>query len=160
MPRHFLIDGYNLAYAWQPVRQKLLSDKEAGRGRLLDLLVKYKKISGAGITVVFDSRLKAPAPSGERWSGLEVIFAPGSGSADQEIYRRISSSKNRGSLTVVSSDRQVAGFAKRHGAQAMGSGEFSSLVECSLKKQRDGGEKPESVDVAEWLKIFGRDGQG
>lgn len=158
MPRHFLIDGYNLAHAWNQVRPKLLASKEAGRSQLLELLARYKKNSGAGITVVFDSRLST-AGSAERRSGIEVVFAGKAGSADEEIYRRLESAKDRGSLTVVSSDRQVAGFARRHGAQAMGAGGFISLVERSLNRGGTGDQKPPPGDVDEWLKIFGRDGE-
>lgn len=152
MPRQFLIDGYNLAFAWEPVRRAMLLDKQRGREALIDLLARYKKAAGCGLTVVFDG-LDFPGGEGQQViRGIKVFYAKRSASADDEIYRLVSASKSPGSLTVVSSDRQVAGFARRHGAAAMGSGEFAGKATA---RAGEGSEKPETADVEEWAEYFG-----
>lgn len=152
MPRQFLIDGYNLAFAWEPVRRAMLIDKQLGREALIDLLARYKKAAGCGMTVVFDGRDLPGGEGHQAIRGIKVVYAKKPASADDEIYRIISASKSRGSLTVVSSDRQVAGFARRHGASAMGSGEFAAKATAGSGDEK---EKPETVDVAEWAEYFG-----
>lgn len=152
MPRQYLIDGYNLAFAWEPVRRAMLIDKQRGREALLDRLARYKKAAGCGMTVVFDGRDLPGGVGQQAIRGIKVIYAKKPASADDEIYRMVSASKSRGSLTVVSSDRQVAGFARRHGASAMGSGEF---VARAMAKPEGASEKPEEADVDEWAEYFG-----
>lgn len=154
MSRQFLIDGYNLAFAWEPVRKAMLVDKQKGREKLLGLLARYKKAMGCGVTVVFDGR-DLPGGEGQQTiHGIKIVYAKKPASADDEIYRIISTSKARGSLTVVSSDRQVAGFARRHGASSMGAGQFVARVESVRDRSRDKEEKPETVEVEEWMEYF------
>lgn len=158
MPRQFLVDGYNLAFAWGPVRREMLVDKQKGREALIGLLARYKKAAGCGITVVFDG---CDFPGGEKQQGtrgIKVVFSKKPATADDEINQLVSASKNRGSLTVVSSDRQVAGFAKRRRASAMGSGEFVEKAERAMARTGEGGEKPEAADVEEWAEYFGVSG--
>lgn len=157
MPRQFLIDGYNLAFAWGPVRREMLVDKQKGREALIGLLARYKKAAGCGITVVFDGR-EGHGVGGGNVRGIKVLYASKPATADDEIYRLVSVSRNRGSLTVVSSDRQVAGFAKRHRASAMGSGVFAEKAERAMARTSEGGEKPEAADVEEWAEYFGVSG--
>jgi predicted RNA-binding protein with PIN domain len=152
MPRQFLIDGYNLAFAWEPVRRAMLIDKQRGREALIDRLARYKKASGCGMTVVFDGRHLPGGEGPQAVRGIKVVYAKRPASADDEIYRMVSACKNRGSLTVVSSDRQVAGFARRNGASSMGSGEFA---ERATARSEESGEKPEKADVGDWAEYFG-----
>lgn len=147
-----MIDGYNLAFAWEPVRRAMLIDRQRGREVLIDRLARYKRSAGCSITVVFDGR-DLPGGQGLQVNrGIKVIYAKKPASADDEIYRMVSTCKNRGSLTVVSSDRQVAGFARRHGASAMGAGEF---VERATARAKEYSEKPDKIDIAEWVEYFG-----
>ncbi len=158
MPRQFLIDGYNLAFAWEPVRREMLADKKRGRERLVSMLARYKRAAGCGITVVFDGRQQHGTGQAESIQGLAVRYSKRPATADDEIYRLVSASRDPGSLTVVSSDRQVAGFARRHRASSMGAGEFIEKAEKAM--DRDGGrpEKPETADAAKWAEYFGLDG--
>ncbi len=157
MPRRFLIDGYNLAFAWEAVRRPMLIDKEKGREKLIELLAGFKRAAGCDITVVFDSRQEGRLSRGENQQGIKLVFSKKGSSADEEIYRILSHSQDRGSLTVVSSDRQVAGFARRQGASAMGSGEFATKAERTLSRKEVSSEKPEPAAVDGWLKYFRED---
>jgi len=157
MPRQFLIDGYNLAFAWEPVRREILRDKQRGRERLVGMLARFKKAAGCGITVVFDGREGPGADRGGTVQGIRIFYARKPVTADEEIYRMVTGSRDRGRLTVVSSDRQVAGFARRHKASAMGAGEFIEKAERALARTGEKSEKPETVDTGEWARYFGLD---
>ena len=155
MPRSYLIDGYNLAFAWEPVRREMLRDKQRGREKLIGLLARFKRAAGCGITVVFDGREGPGAGEAESVRGIAVRYAKRPATADEEIYRLVSASRNPGSLTVVSSDRQVAGYARRHKAAAMGAGEFIGRAEKAGERSGPNDEKPEPADTEEWAEYFG-----
>lgn len=154
MPRQYLIDGYNLAFAWGAARQAMLIDKQKGREKLLELLTGFKRAAGCGITVVFDGR-EGHGEGGGSVRGIRVAYAKRPVTADEEIYRLVSGSRDRGSLTVVSSDRQVAGFARRNGASSMGAGDFAARAEKAMRRSSKDAEKPDTVDVDEWAEYFG-----
>jgi predicted RNA-binding protein with PIN domain len=154
MPRWIVIDGYNLGFAWPGVRERLKQDQQLGRDRLLDLLRRYKKASGADITVVFDGRSQSGAEAKTKQRGIAVIYAQRPISADEEIGRLVVRTKDRGRMLVVSSDRAVRASVRQFRAEAIGSAEFIAMAERALEGQGAASEKPETVDIDKWSKVF------
>jgi uncharacterized protein YaiI (UPF0178 family) len=58
--------------------------------------------------------------------GVEVAFAtgPGPNAADHDIAERVQADPDPGSITVVTSDRELADRVRASGAEVMGSGPF------------------------------------
>jgi predicted RNA-binding protein with PIN domain len=127
MSLHILIDGYNL------IRQSpTLSDidrrsLEQGRKALLERLAAYKRVKHHPITVVFDG---ADADTfmerRTRRKGISVVFSRPGELADGVIKRMVSRERER--AVVVTSDREVADFAAKHGAATIGSLEFENKM--------------------------------
>ena len=89
--------------------------------RLSDLLSAFAAETGEPLTVVFDGRpfdLSAP--------GVEVAFATGRGpnAADHDIAARVQSDPDPQSITVVTSDRELADRVRAAGAHVLGAGPF------------------------------------
>ena len=154
MPRHILIDGYNLAYASPGIRAALLADKQKGRERLIDLLRRYKKISGARITEVFDSGEDSPREKDAPASGITVIYSRPPLNADEELRKMLNAASDRGNILLVSGDRAVAHSAKRRNIASISSSEFLLKVQQLLSQRGEAGEKPDTVDVGEWEAFF------
>ena len=96
-------------------------DRHAAMKRLVGQL---EDLAAAGeeITVFFE---RAPQPALESGS-VEIAHAPAAvpNAADDEIVRRLALEPSPTEITVVTSDRRLAGRARAIGARVEGSSEF------------------------------------
>ncbi len=137
MALHLIIDGYNLI----GFRRGGLGDIEEERRNLIEDLMVFKKLKKARLTVVFDG--PAITYPGTHPAGLDVVFSAGR-QADA-VIRDIVARKGAGA-TVITSDREVAGFARARDAVVLGSGEFSALLDDALYQEMKGA-VPEEEDA-------------
>ena len=123
---HLVIDGYNLL----GVRGGLRGDIEARREGLIRELAGYRQRKGYPLTVVFDGwRSGHPTEHGEWREGIEVIFSRQGETADTVIKRL--AAKYGNACAIVSSDREVAGFARAQGGTIITFGDFESRLHSS-----------------------------
>jgi predicted RNA-binding protein with PIN domain len=122
-PVRIVIDGYNLIRQSPTLSRIERQDLEAGRAELVRRLAAYRKRKGHQILVVFDgTRGRGSGPGAERVQGVSVSFSRPGETADQVIKRLAVSGGN--GLVVVTSDRELARFAERQGATAIGAEDF------------------------------------
>jgi predicted RNA-binding protein with PIN domain len=118
-----IVDGYNVVHAW-PSLKRLMSEAslEAARDSLVERLSVLGYISGADVTVVFDSH-KAAANSQETVEGVHVMFTRRGHSADHAIERIAYDASQVGDvITVATSDR-----SQRDMVRGMGGAVISAL---------------------------------
>ena len=113
---YILIDGYNLIGTAH-------QDLEKERGKLIEDLSKYSNRTGHDVTVVFDGwKNGMGAETNMMIGGVKVIYSRLAEKADRVIMRLISTSHK--AWIVVSSDREIADFARSKGASPVTSDEF------------------------------------
>lgn len=123
-----VIDGYNLIHTVPELA--FASDKGQGREALMEALRLYRKRRSHKIKVVFDGGLE-PGGGKERLAGMPVSFSGAERSADDVIAAL--AAKEGGGITVVTSDRELAGRCRVHGAVVLSSEEFGNrLLEVAL----------------------------
>lgn len=134
MPVQVLINGYNLIGA----RREGLGDIEAEREALIEELSAYRRVRKVKLTVVFDNRaLPRLNRTKEFRNGVEVVFSGSNEDADT-VIKGLAGHKGNG-VTVVTSDREVASFARSKGAVVIDSGEFGFLLGSALYEDLKGG---------------------
>jgi predicted RNA-binding protein with PIN domain len=107
-----VVDGYNLARsAWTGLAP------EEERRRTVVLLEELRARSGAAVVVVFDGRDHVVAPGASR--SVRVRFSATGETADEAIADLVGSLPPSQPVVVVSSDREVAADARRHGATVL-----------------------------------------
>lgn len=127
MTRHLIIDGYNLLGVRGEMAGVAGGGGEAARERLLRELAAYRQRKGHPITVVFDGWRQGQASERrEHRAGLQVVFSRQGERADQVIQRLVDDFGP--DCAVVSSDREVADFARARGALTIGAGEFDGKL--------------------------------
>lgn len=134
MSIHLVIDGYNFigASEGQGIR-----DMEAERDSLVESLAAYKRLRKVKVSVIFDGTRSGRLTRGkEMRSGIEVIFSKEGETADS-VIKEISSVK-RGSVTVVTSDRELESYAKGRGSIVIHSGEFRELLDYAMYESLKG----------------------
>lgn len=119
MAYHFVIDGYNILYAYKFSKAK---QKDSWKDLVSRLRRLFGKKMGNQITVFFDGTAGPGNPTRFLIEGVEVIFTVDE-EADEAIRRMVRRRGKKERLLVVSSDRQVKDYARLHGVKAVGAGE-------------------------------------
>jgi predicted RNA-binding protein with PIN domain len=144
MPLHIVIDGYNLIRR-SPSLSLLDHDSlEEGRTALLERLVSYRRFKGHSVTVVFDAtHAHGTGDNRSRWKGIDVVFSLPGELADT-VIKRIAAREGQRAV-VVTSDKELAGFAARQGAATLESQEFEERMKlaCYASAEVDGLENEE-----------------
>lgn len=120
---HLIVDGYNLIR--QSAQLQLLDamDLQAGREALLKILAHYRSRSHHQITVVFDGWQQGDLKeSRDRYQGLLIIYSRRGERADEVIKRLLHQERER--ALVVTSDREIQGFAEQVKAAWINAGQF------------------------------------
>jgi predicted RNA-binding protein with PIN domain len=101
-----IVDGYNVVHAWPSLKRELdEAGLEAARDRLIERMAVLGMVTGAEVTVVFDSH-RAASSSEEVIEGVRVIFTRKGHSADHAIERIAYLAAEAGDvITVATSDR-------------------------------------------------------
>lgn len=142
---HIIVDGYNLIRHSDTLRQSERKSLEEGRNALIRNLAGYRQLRGHRITVVFDGWVGG-SPHEERDCalGVEIIYSRLGEKADEVIKRLIA--RGAEEILVVTSDREIATSAVRHGQSAIAAAAFDERLE-----QIAAGEPPAGSDGAEGM---------
>jgi len=141
---HIIIDGYNLIRQSRELSILDRQDLQLGRESLLEMLAAYKKIKGHRMTVVFDGTDAYDLfRQRDQVKGVAVIFSRQGETADT-VIKRMAAREREGAL-VVSSDRDVTGYAASKGAAVMGSPDFMDKLQLSALFSRKGADPEEEM---------------
>ncbi len=133
MSLHIVIDGYNLIRQSPSLSAIELNSLEEGRDALIDRLACYRRLKHFPITVVFDGAMASNDFEGERSrrKGIDVLFSR-SGELADSVIKRLVVREGAGAV-VVTSDKEVADFAARHGAAPIASHEFENRMDMAVQ---------------------------
>ena len=150
----YLIDGNNVMgqrVGWH-------RDKPGARRRLLSELARFAREAGATVEAVFDGAPDEFFPDGSYFMGVRVFYAERGSDADARIKGLVEASRERRTLKVVTSDRALADYVRRCGAQVVRSGEFRKRLDAAEAAGEEGarGGVKES-ELGEWMYYFGAD---
>ena len=136
-PVMILIDGYNIIFADEYLKDLFNRDGGSARDQLLDRLSNYAGYTGFEVTVVFDAY---NVPSGEVHeedrNGVRVVFTAENEPADIRMGIMTAAVKDR-QIYVVSSDSLVQQDAWTHGALRISSREFIAELSRIEQEIRD-----------------------
>lgn len=119
----WLVDGYNVIRGVEELRAVEAGGLSRGREALVELAGFFARgKAGRRVVVFFDGPAGVFPVSGAP-AGVRVVFSAGR-SADSLLRERVSAEGDPGRVTVVSRDREVAGFARRSGCLVETPGDF------------------------------------
>jgi predicted RNA-binding protein with PIN domain len=119
----WLVDGMNVVGS---VPDGWWRDRRAAMRKLAESLAAFAAETGEPLTVVFDGR-----PFDLSAAPVEVRFATRSGrnAADHDIAALVQADPDPQSLTVVTSDRELANRVTAAGAEVAGAGPFRKRLD-------------------------------
>ena len=150
----YLVDGNNV----MAQRVGWHKDKPGARRVLLDEVAGFAISKRASVTVVFDGAPEQHFADGATYRGVRVFYAERGSNADERIKKIVEASRERRTLIVVTSDRELAAYVRSCGAQVIRSGDFRKRMQETRDEKPASSEdvKPVSQqDVPDWMRYFG-----
>ena len=127
---YLIVDGYNIIFACDGLREQAQTDLAGARDRLLDLLSNYCGYHPCELVVVFDSyRVKGGAGSRTKERNLRVVYTQEGQSADQYIEALADRIGKNYAVRVATSDALIQLSALRSGILRMSASELLCEVE-------------------------------
>jgi predicted RNA-binding protein with PIN domain len=82
------------------------------------------------VAVAFDGAPDDHFPDGSLFMGVRVYYAARGSDADERIRKLVDDERERRTLVVVTSDRQLAGYVRRSGVKVLSAGEFRRRLDA------------------------------
>ncbi len=127
--RHVIVDGYNVIYSWENLRNMAKSGLDEARESLLDILSNYVAFTKTELTAVFDAYRVAGGQGGEYTrDGFRVVFTKADETADAYIEKMMTKLGPDYNIKVVTGDRLVQISAVSAGVSRMTAEEFRQEI--------------------------------
>ncbi len=127
---HLLVDGYNIIFSWDELKELASHDLDAARQTLIDILVNYHGYKGVTVILVFDAyKVKGGTEKVEATGGIHVVYTKEKETADMYIERTTYDMARKHRVRVASSDNLEQMIILGHNASALSAGEFRLEVE-------------------------------
>ena len=127
---YVLVDGYNVIFAWQELKNIADTDLGAARERLMEIMCNYSAYTKNNVVLVFDA-YKVPGNTGERFDfhNIHVVYTKERELGDVYIEKLISEIGKNDRVRVVTSDNLIQLSAVRFGVLRMSAAEFEREVD-------------------------------
>lgn len=127
---YLIVDGYNMIFAWDGLREQAGYDLSGARERLLDLLSNYCGFHPCELIVVFDSyRVKGGTGSRSSHNNLRVVYTQEDESADLYIETLVGKIGKNYAVRVATSDALIQLSALRSGVLRVSAAELERELE-------------------------------
>lgn len=126
---YLLVDGYNVIFAWEELKELSKISLDAARGKLLDIMCNYQGYCGISVIVVFDAyKVKGNPGSVEQYHNIDVIYTKEAETADMYIEKVTHKIGKKNKVTVASSDGLEQTIVMQQGALRMSALELQQRV--------------------------------
>lgn len=121
---YIIVDGYNLIFGWDGLKELAADNLELARARLGDLLRSYRAFRDCELVLVFDG-YKVEGNPGERdTEGIRIVYTKENETADMYIEKLANDIGKNYSVRVVTNDSLIRLSALRSGVLRMSCAEF------------------------------------
>ena len=130
LSKHYLlVDGYNIIFAWQELRELAAENIDGARGKLLDILCSYQAIRGCEVIAVFDAyRVKGHVTEIVDYHNIHVVYTKEAETADQYIEKFAHEKGRKYYVRVATSDGIEQVIIRGAGCTLVSAREFEAEV--------------------------------
>lgn len=127
---YLLVDGYNVIFAWEELKELAKVNIEAARGRLMDILCNYQGFKKCVVILVFDAyKVEGYALEIQKYHNIHVVYTKEAETADQYIEKVVHEIGRKYHVTVVTSDGVEQVVTLGQGGTLISAREFQEEVE-------------------------------
>lgn len=114
---YLLVDGYNIVFAWEELKELAGQNLDAARYKLMDELSNYQGYAGCRLICVFDAyKVKGSHGVVEKYHNIDVVYTKEAETADMYIEKVTLELGKKHQVTVATSDRLEQLIIAGHGA--------------------------------------------
>ena len=126
---YLLVDGYNVIFAWDDLKELAKENIEAARNKLMDVLCNYQGFKNYPLILVFDAyKVEGEAMEIFKYHNIHVVYTKEAETADMYIEKVVHEVGRKYHVTVVTSDGVEQVITQGQGGTIISSREFLEEV--------------------------------
>lgn len=136
---YFLVDGYNIIFAWPELRELAAINIDSARDKLMDILCNFQGFLGCTLILVFDAyKVKGNPGSVIPYHNINVVYTKEAETADQYIEKVVHQIARKYRVTVATSDALEQMIIWGGGALRMSAQGLKEAVDTAAREIREG----------------------
>lgn len=130
---YLLVDGYNIIFAWEDLKELAAVNIDGAREKLMDILCNYQGFKKSTLILVFDAyKVKGNPGSVETYHNIHVVYTKEAETADQYIEKTVHEIGRKYRVTGATSDQLEQVIILGQGGQRMSARELlEDVIEVS-----------------------------
>ena len=129
-PEYLLVDGYNIVFAWDELKEVARENLDAARQMLMDILSNYQGFKKNVVILVFDAyKVPRSVQDVTRYHNIYVVYTKEAETADAYIERATYEIGRHHRVRVATSDGAEQLIILGHGALRLSASTFRAEVE-------------------------------
>lgn len=150
---YLLVDGYNIIFAWEELRELAGLSIDGARGRLLDILCNYQGMKQCRIIAVFDAyRVQGHVTECFDYHNIQVVFTKEAETADGFIEKFAHENGKKYDVAVATSDRLEQIIIQGQGCRVISAGGLmEEILAVNEELRQELQEKGETVGRKSYL---------
>lgn len=134
---YLLVDGYNIIFAWEELRELAETNIDGARGKLMDILCNYQGVKKCTVILVFDAyKLEGFPGEVQRYHNIYVVYTKEAETADQYIEKTAHEIGRKYHVTVATSDGTEQVIIRGQGCSLLSAKELREEVELVNRELR------------------------
>ncbi len=135
---YLLVDGYNIIFAWDDLKELAKHNIDSARDKLMDILSNYQGYLGNTLILVFDAyKVKGNPGSVLKYHNIYVVYTKEAETADQYIEKTVHEIGRKYQVTVATSDALEQMIIWGSGATRMSAAGLREAVETADRELRE-----------------------
>ncbi len=133
-PEYLLVDGYNIIFAWDDLKELAAVTIDGARGKLMDILCNYQGVKKCELIVVFDAyRVQGHKTEILDYHNIHVVYTKEAETADQYIEKFAHENSKKYDVTVATSDGLEQIIIRGQGCKLLSARDLKEEVERTEK---------------------------
>lgn len=135
---YLLVDGYNIIFAWEELKELAEKNLDGARGKLLDILCNYQGMKQCELIVVFDAyRLQGHPTEFFDYHNIHVVYTKEAETADQYIERFAHENSKKYDVTVATSDGLEQIIIRGQGCKLLSARDLAEEIDLMSQRLKE-----------------------
>lgn len=135
---YLLVDGYNVIFAWEDLKELAKENIEAARNKLMDIMCNYQGYKKCTLILVFDAyKVEGSWLEIQKYHNIHVVYTKEAETADQYIEKVVHVIGRKYHVTVATSDGVEQVITVGQGASLISARELEEEVEIMKRELRE-----------------------